>query len=82
MATMLVVLTAGPATAAGAGEDFGQHVRTCAQTMGFDGVHNPGMHQGFAGWDPSQPLPKAISKELTSSKPSVSAPSMSMRVLP
>jgi len=54
MAAVLLVLTAGPATAAGAGEDFGQHVQTCAQTMGFDGVHNPGMHQGFAGWDPSQ----------------------------
>lgn len=53
MATTLVLLVSGTATADGTGEDFGQHVRTCAQTMGFDGVPNPGMHQGFAGWDPS-----------------------------
>ena len=38
-----------PGTAA-AGE-FGQHVRHCAQHHGFDGSHNPGMHQGAAGWD-------------------------------
>ncbi|THJ06272.1 hypothetical protein E7Z54_06125 [Nocardioides sp.] len=44
---------AGAATAAGTGQDYGQHVRTCAQTMGFDGTHNPGMHTGFAGWDAS-----------------------------
>jgi Spy/CpxP family protein refolding chaperone len=31
--------------------DFGQHVPTCAQTMGFTGSHNPGMHQGYTGWD-------------------------------
>lgn len=44
----------GAATAAGPGQDYSQHVRTCQKTMGFDGVHNPGrMHQGFAGWDPS-----------------------------
>jgi hypothetical protein len=24
---------------------------TCAQTMGFDGEHNPDMHAGFSGWD-------------------------------
>ncbi len=30
--------------------DFGQHVRTCAQMMGFSGSHNPGMHHGNAGW--------------------------------
>lgn len=53
MATTLAMLVPGTATAAGAGEAFGQHVRTCQQTMGFDGVHNPGMHHGFAGWDPS-----------------------------
>ena len=41
------------ATAAGPGADFGQHVRDCAQGMGFDGTHNPGMHHGFAGWDPN-----------------------------
>ena len=31
--------------------EFGQHVRECAQMMGFSGSHNPGMHQGKAGWD-------------------------------
>ena len=53
------VLTAGAAILAGcfavpaaADDDFGQHVRTCAQTMGFDGQHNPGMHQGFHDWSP------------------------------
>lgn len=47
--TVLTGLTL-PATAA---EDFGQHVRTCAQGMGLDGQMNPGMHQGRSGWDPS-----------------------------
>lgn len=38
----------------GSGRDFGQHVANCAQLMGgFSGSHNPGMHQGFAGWDGS-----------------------------
>ncbi len=46
-------LVAGPAQAADSNADFGQHVRTCAQTMGFDGMHNPGLHQGISGWDPS-----------------------------
>ena len=44
-------LSASPALAANSNADFGQHVRTCSQTMGFDGTHNPGMHQGKAGWD-------------------------------
>lgn len=30
---------------------FGQHVRHCAQTMGFSGGHNPGLHQGAAAWN-------------------------------
>ena len=47
------VLLGGPAQAASPNADYGQHVRTCAQTMGFDGTHNPGMHQGKSGWDPS-----------------------------
>jgi len=34
-----------------AGREFGQHVSHCAQTIGFDGAHNPGMHRGYAGWD-------------------------------
>lgn len=38
--------------AAPTGRDFGQHVAMCAREMGgFTGSHNPGMHQGFAGWD-------------------------------
>jgi len=48
------VVLASPAPAAAdqaAGADFGQHVRVCAQTMGFTGAHNPGMHHGYAGWD-------------------------------
>jgi hypothetical protein len=32
------------------GADFGRHVRACAQTMGFTGGHNPGMHRGYADW--------------------------------
>jgi hypothetical protein len=47
------LLLAGPAQAASENADYGQHVRNCAQTMGFDGTHNPGMHQGKSGWDPS-----------------------------
>ena len=50
-----VVLSAGTALAllpgAAAADEFGQHVRHCAQHHGFDGSHNPGMHQGAAGWD-------------------------------
>lgn len=38
----------------GTGQEFGQHVSTCAQTMGFNGTHNPGMHDGFAGWNPAE----------------------------
>lgn len=41
-----------PAASASGGAEFGQHVRSCAQDMGFDGTHNPGMHSGYAGWDP------------------------------
>jgi hypothetical protein len=50
-AVVTIALGAGePATAAG---DFGEHVSTCAQTIGFSADHNPGMHQGFHGWDPT-----------------------------
>lgn len=42
------------AAAASAADDFGQHVRTCAQVTGLTGDHNPGMHDGAAGWDPSE----------------------------
>lgn len=34
-----------------AASQFGQHVVDCAQTMGFSAEHNPGMHQGAAGWN-------------------------------
>ena len=46
-------LMAVPATAHAdpATPNFGQHVSTCAQTMGFSSDHNPGMHQGASGWD-------------------------------
>ncbi|MBD3947727.1 hypothetical protein [Nocardioides ganghwensis] len=46
-------LTATPAVSASAGSEFGHHVQSCAQVMGFDGAHNPGMHTGFAGWHPT-----------------------------
>ena len=45
---VLVPATAEAATGFSA---FGQHVRPCAQTMGFSGMHNPGMHHGAAGSD-------------------------------
>ncbi len=47
-----VATIAGPVAAAGAttGHDYGTHVATCAQTMGFNADHNPGMHHGYAGW--------------------------------
>ena len=46
------VLAAGVASPAGADDQFGHHVRTCAQAEGFDGTHNPGMHRGASGWTP------------------------------
>lgn len=59
-----VVALAGPglliAGSAQADDDtaaFGQHVQMHAQMMGFDGPHNPGMHQGKAGWDHSHAHP-------------------------
>ena len=39
------------AAAASAGADFGACVAHHATSEGgFSGGHNPGMHQGFAGW--------------------------------
>ena len=52
LAVGTAALVAGMATPAGADDQFGEHVKTCTQTVGFDGVHNPGMHQWFAGWSP------------------------------
>lgn len=31
------------------GSTFGHHVSQCAQDIGFDGMHNPGMHRGISG---------------------------------
>jgi hypothetical protein len=50
---VVVLPAAVSADAAPAGSDFGDHVVMCVQTMGFNGQHNPGMHHGFAGWDPA-----------------------------
>ena len=47
------VLTVGAGTPAATAGDFGDHVSTCAQTVGFSADHNPGMHQGRHGWDPT-----------------------------
>lgn len=46
-----IALASGTATAAtgSEGSTFGHHVSQCAQGIGFDGMHNPGMHQGFSG---------------------------------
>ena len=52
VAAATLVIGTGTAPAA-ASDDFGQHVAACARTMGFDGDHNPGMHQGRRGWDPA-----------------------------
>jgi hypothetical protein len=51
------MLAAGSAQAAAADSDFGQHVSTCAETTGFDGTHNPGMHEGRSGWEPGHTCP-------------------------
>ena len=48
-----VVLPVAGASAAtpNPGPAFGQHVSEYARTMAFSGTHNPGLHQGGAGWD-------------------------------
>jgi len=51
VATTAVMLMPASAALAGSGPEFGQHVVDCAQTVGFSGAHNPGMHHGAAGWD-------------------------------
>ena len=50
---VVLTIAAGALTPASAAGDFGEHVSTCAQTSGFGADHNPGMHQGFNGWDPT-----------------------------
>jgi hypothetical protein len=51
LAAFLLPLWGGGPAWADPPPNFGQHVRQCAQVMGFGGDHNPGMHQGAAGWD-------------------------------
>ena len=50
-ATLVIAVPTTALASTPTGADYGQHVRVCAQTMGFTGEHNPGMHQGFSGWD-------------------------------
>lgn len=51
-ATVLMAFAgSGIPTAVASGQDYGQHVRMCAQDVGFDGSHNPGMHTGISDWD-------------------------------
>lgn len=49
----LASIALAPSTAAlaasGDGSAYGHHVAQCAQDIGFSGMHNPGMHQGFKG---------------------------------
>ena len=50
VATLALLLGAGP-VGASSGADFGACVAAHGATDGgFTGEHNPGMHQGFAGW--------------------------------
>jgi hypothetical protein len=50
-AAVVAVPAAGWADTDPTGADFGEHVVQCAQTTGFEGEHNPGMHDGYAGWE-------------------------------
>lgn len=52
LAGVVTLPTAAAADGGAIESDFGSHVVTCEQTMGFDGQHNPGMHQGLVGWNP------------------------------
>jgi hypothetical protein len=53
VAITAIAIVLVPAVAwADTGRDFGGHVVNCARTIGFNGQHNPGMHQGFAGFTP------------------------------
>jgi len=47
----LFALAAPAAAAPGDVSAFGAHVSACAQSMGFSGSRNPGMHHGAAGWE-------------------------------
>ena len=49
---LLPVAAFADTSSAPTGREFGQHVAQCAHLIGgFTGSHNPGMHQGFAGWN-------------------------------
>lgn len=52
-AAVALTVAAGLGAPANGTDDFVQHARDCAQSMGFDGQMNPGMHQGRYGADPS-----------------------------
>lgn len=54
IAAALILTPAMAFAGTGTGQEFGQHVRECAQVTGFNGTHNPGMHHGFAGWNPAE----------------------------
>ena len=48
---LLALLVGASQVAAASGADFGACVAHHATTEGgFSSDHNPGMHQGFAGW--------------------------------
>lgn len=47
-----LLLVPAAAFGATADENFGSHVAQPAQTHGFSGTHNPGVHQGAANWMP------------------------------
>ncbi|MFE6508796.1 hypothetical protein ACFVDI_03085 [Nocardioides sp. NPDC057767] len=49
VAAVAAVVLAPSSASAGDGRDFGRHVVHCTQSDGFDGAHNPGMHQGLSG---------------------------------
>lgn len=47
---LMLVPAAASASTPGPDANFGSHVSQHAQTHGFNGSHNPGMHQGASGW--------------------------------
>jgi hypothetical protein len=52
-ATVATAASAAPAAIAlTPPDDYASHVVSCQQEHGFDGVMNPGMHEGRSGWDP------------------------------
>jgi hypothetical protein len=45
-----LALVAPASAATGDGQEFGHHVVQCVEAVGFEGSHNPGMHQGLQGF--------------------------------